>query len=187
MSFEMFFYLCFAVTMKFGSARLLIILGWAFTISVGLAFCFRWPARSDISSPTACFSSSRQAPPTVAARHRPAPKRGGLIAVLFALALFAAGSAAGCDRFPSVAMSGIPSTLLVAVAVTWKTARGFKNGPRKLSHCGNSSCVTYLIHLIIITVIVALAAPAIKTLVPAIAQRRSRTSRFWRPRDRICG
>lgn len=172
LSFEMFFYLCFGVAMKFGPTRGLIVLGCAFMISIAAGFFF--PVDGALghlvtnSLLLEFIAGAAIGWLLVTAR---LPKRGGPIAVLCALALFAAGIAAGYDRLPSVAMWGIPSMLLVAGAVIWETAHGFKIGLRKLSHFGNSSYVMYLIHLIIITATVALAAytPAIKLMEPAIA------------------
>lgn len=172
LSFEMFFYLCFGVAMKFGPTRGLIILGCAFTISITAGFFFPADgALGHLVTNSLLLEFIAGAVIGWLLTTGRLPKRGGPIAVLFALALFAAGIAAGYDRLPSVAMWGIPSTLLVAGAVIWETSHGFTKGLRWLSHFGNSSYVLYLIHLLVITFTIALApyATAIRTMEPAIA------------------
>jgi len=172
LSFEMFFYICFGVAMKLGATRGLITLGLAFTLSIATGFLF--PADGAfgrlVTNSLLLEFIAGTAVGWLLAKGR-LPQRGGPIIVLFGLVLFAAGIAAGYDRLPSVIIWGIPSTLLVAGAVIWENARGFKKALRKLSHFGNSSYVLYLIHLVIITLTIALAAevPLIRKLEPAVA------------------
>jgi len=172
LSFEMFFYLCFGLAMKFGATRGLITLGCAFTFSIVAGFLF--PMEGALlhlvtNSLLLEFIAGAAIGWLLAAGRLPA--RGGPSAVLFALALFGAGIAVGYDRLPSAVMWGIPSALLVAGAVTWETSHGFKKRLRRLSHFGNSSYALYLIHVLIITFTITLApyATAIRTTEPAIA------------------
>ena len=172
LSFEMFFYICFGVAMKLGATRGLILLGATFTISIAVGFLFAVDgAVGRLVTNSLLLEFIAGAAIGWLLVNRRLPKRGGPTVVLLAMILFGAGIAAGYDRFPSVAVWGIPSTLLVAGAVIWENAHGFKKEFRKFSHFGNSSYVLYLIHLIVITLTIALAAnvPSIKMVEPAIA------------------
>ena len=172
LSFEMFFYLCFGVAMKFGTTRGLIILGCTFSFSIATGvFSPVDGALGHLVTNTLLLEFIAGAVIGWLLATGRLPRRGGPTVFLFALALFAAGIAAGYDRFPSVAMWGLPSTLIVAGVVIWQNARGFKQGLRALSHFGNSSYVLYLIHIIIITLTITLAAhvPAIRVTEPALA------------------
>lgn len=172
LSFEMFFYICFGVAMKFGATRGLFMLGSVFTLSIVAGIFF--PAEDAlgrlVTNSLLLEFIAGAAIGWLLATGR-LPRRGGPGILLFALAMFAAGIAVGHDRLPSVFMWGIPSTVLVAGAVIWENAHGFKNEIRRLSHFGNSSYVLYLIHLLVITLTIALAAyvPAIRMTEPAIA------------------
>lgn len=172
LSFEMFFYLCFGIAMKLGATRGLVALGAVFMLSVATGFFFPTDGALGrlITNSLLLEFIAGAAIGWLLATER-LPQRGGSIVLLFALILFGVGIAVGHDRFPSVAMWGIPSTLLVAGAVIWENAHGFKNDLRKFSHFGNSSYVLYLIHLIIITLTITFAAyaPAIKMVEPALA------------------
>ena len=172
LSFEMFFYICFGFAMKFGATRGLVILGSAFTLSIAAGIFF--PAEGAlvrlVTNSLLLEFIAGAAIGWLLATGR-LPRRGGPGVLLLAIAMFAAGIAVGYDRLPSVAIWGIPSALLVAGAVIWENADGFKNAIRKFSHFGNSSYVLYLIHLLVITLAIALAAyvPAIKMMEPAAA------------------
>jgi len=172
LSFEMFFYICFSFAMKLGATRGLILLGATFTISIVAGFFFAVDgALGRLVTNSLLLEFIAGAAIGWLLVNRRLPKRGGPAVVLLAIILFGAGIAVGYDRFPSVAVWGIPSTLLVAGAVIWENAHGFKKMFRTLSHFGNSSYVLYLIHLIVITLTIALAAnvPSIKMVEPAIA------------------
>lgn len=172
LSFEMFFYLCFGVAMKFGTARGLIILGCTFTFSIVATLFFPMNgALGHLVSNTLLLEFIAGAAIGWLLITGRLPQRGGPTVLLLAFGLFAAGIAAGYDRFPSVATWGLPSTLLVAGVVIWENACGFKQWLRALSYFGNSSYVLYLIHIVIITLTITLAAhvPAIRTTEPALA------------------
>ncbi|MBK6414307.1 acyltransferase [Sphingopyxis sp.] len=172
LSFEMFFYLCFGIAMKLGATRGLVILGAVFMLSIATGFFFPIEGALGrlITNSLLLEFIAGAAIGWLLATGR-LPRRGGSVVLLLAISLFGAGIAFGYDRFPSVAMWGIPSTLLVAGAVIWENSLGFKKELRKFSHFGNSSYVLYLIHLIVITLTITLAAhvPAIKMVEPALA------------------
>lgn len=172
LSFEMFFYLCFGVAMKLGATRGLVILGAVFMLSITTGFFFPIDgALGRLVTNSLLLEFIAGAAIGWLLTTGRLPQRGGSAVLLLALLLFGAGVAAGYDRFPSVAVWGIPSTLLVAGAVIWENSLGFKKELRKFSHFGNSSYVLYLIHLIVITLTITLAtyAPAIKMAEPALA------------------
>ena len=99
------------------------------------------------------------------------PVRWGAALTGAGVALFVAGIALGYERLPSAISWGIPSAVLVLGLVTWEAARGASPAVRRLGKLGDSSYVLYLIHILVITLAVAIshALPPAMVLEPPVA------------------
>jgi exopolysaccharide production protein ExoZ len=152
LSYEVYFYLCFAVIMALGSIRGLSALTIFFLTSIvaGIALDIDQPIVGVVTNPlllefvvgawVACYLlSEANIHPMIAN-----------LMIVAGLAGFSIGLGVGYSRFPSTVMWGFPSALLVGGLVF----KEFGDRPLKLikeiSFLGDSSYSLYLLHIMLI-------------------------------------
>lgn len=172
LAFEMFFYICFAVTMIAGLNRGLVILTAFFLISIATG-AFLPIDHSGWNLVTSSLLLEFLAGAIIGwllARDA-LPEKGGHALILMSVIIFTGGIIWGYDKLPSVLMWGIPSTLLVAGAVIAESGREAPFLIKRIGHFGDSSYALYLVHILVITVVVQLALlfPIMSKLEPALA------------------
>lgn len=172
LSYEMFFYLCFGLAMMLSLTRGLIVLGAVFLALIGLGIFLpdKGPALQLVTN-TLLLEFLAGAVIGWLAHFGRLPLRWGAPLVAASVALFLAGIAIGYDRVPSAISWGVPSALLVLGLVTWETASGASPVVRQLGKLGDSSYVLYLIHILVITLAVAIShvLPPAMVLAPPVA------------------
>lgn len=172
LAYEMFFYLCFAVTMMAGLNRGLAILTAFFLISIASG------ALLPIDNPVWNLMTNSLLLEFIGGAiigwmlvKNILPKRGGYTLILISVTIFIGGIIWGYDKLPSVVMWGVPSSLLVSGVVIAESAREAPIWIRRIGHFGDSSYALYLVHILVITVVVqlALSFPAMNQIEPALA------------------
>lgn len=158
LSYEIFFYLCFAAVMGFGLTRGLWLLVVMFVCLVGAGFLFQpsYPALHVITDSLLLeFVAGAAIGYLLKAGHL--PLRAGVLSFASSIVLFIAGGAYGYHRLLTIISWGIPSALLVAGVACLEVRRGANSIVRAVGRFGDSSYVLYLIHILIITVSLPLA------------------------------
>lgn len=156
LSFEMYFYICFALALFLGLRRGLIILSAYYLISVVAGF-FLTPHSSigSVASNSLLLEFVGGAWLGLAFAHglrvRPRP---GAILVVMALALFVSGFWLPFERLPSVISWGVPSLLLVTGALAFEPRLRTVAG-RGVAKLGDSSYLLYLSHILVIDLLIA--------------------------------
>lgn len=171
LSYEMFFYFCFAAARSFGLTRGIILLGLGFgtAIAVGLAWNPTHPVPHLMTNSLllefllGCVAGWLYV-------HRQLPLRWGWWLFGTAVALFVGGLAIGYERLPTVVVWGAPSLLLVLAVVCLEARGGASRTIRVLGRLGDSSYVLYLIHVLIIALALHFASivPATSGIDPAL-------------------
>jgi exopolysaccharide production protein ExoZ len=155
LSFEMYFYICFAVALLAGLRRGLLILSVYYLLST-VADHFLAPQSSigHVTSDSLLLEFAGGAWLGYAFAHGWAVRpRTGAALVLLALILFASGFWLDYERLPSVVSWGVPSFLLVTGALAFepwfRTAAG-----HALAKLGDSSYLLYLSHILVIDLMI---------------------------------
>lgn len=161
LSYELYFYLCFAVAMRFGFRLGMTVLGAYFAISIVVGIAIR-PAPETVAH---VFTNSllleflagvfigylvvsKFSPNAIIAR--------GMIAC--GLVGFCFGFALGYQRLPALLTWGVPSTLLVAGAVFQEVQARAPPRLYRIAWLGDSSYSLYLLHVLLIDcILMALA------------------------------
>lgn len=156
LSFEMYFYLCFAIALIAGLRRGLLILSAFYLGSVALGYLLAPPSASGhVITDSLLLEFIAGAWLGYAFAHgiriRPAT---GSVLIILALALFASGFWFDYERLPSVIAWGIPSLFLVggALALEPKLTSGFA---RQIAKLGDSSYLLYLSHILVLDLLIA--------------------------------
>jgi exopolysaccharide production protein ExoZ len=153
LSYEMFFYLCFALTMALGLNRGLIFLSTIFAILVLVGLVFE-PKSSALHLATNSllveFVGGMAIGWLVKRNIAPRSRAGTWIAV--AIGLYMAGAWYGFSRLPSAVVWGVPSVLLVLGAVGWELKHRAGSMTELIGGLGDSSYSLYLTHILLITV-----------------------------------
>lgn len=151
LSFELYFYAVFGVTMLAGARRGV----WALTaffvgsIAAGLVF-----GRGSIVTDSLLLEFLAGVWIGRVTRQTTLPRWAGHATLATAAVGYLAGLALGYERGPSAIMWGVPSALLVAGAVLIERAGGGA-GIRRASVLGDSSYSLYLCHILLISIAVA--------------------------------
>jgi len=158
LSYEIFFYGCFAAVMGFGLTRGLLLLTAMFMCLAGAGFLLQpsYPALHVITDSLLLEFVAGAAIGCLLKAGR-LPLRAGALILALSIVLFIAGGAYGYHRFPTIISWGIPSVLLVAGVACLEVQRGASSLVRVMGRFGDSSYVLYLIHILIITVSLPLA------------------------------
>lgn len=156
LSFEMYFYICFALALFIGLRRGLLLLSVCYVFCT-LARLFLVPQSTValLMSDSLLLEFVFGAWLGYAFAHgfRIQPRLGGAL-IIAALALFSSGAWLHYERLPPVISSGIPSLLLVTGGLTFEPWLRFSAG-RKVAKLGDSSYLLYLSHILIIDVLIA--------------------------------
>jgi len=172
LSYEMFFYLCFGLAMTLSLTRGLFVLGTVFVglIALGVFIPNKGPALHLVTNTLLLEFLAGTVIGWLAHAGR-LPLRWGPVLTGAGVAMFVGGIAIGYKWAPSAISWGIPSAVLVLGLVTWETARGASTTVRRLGKLGDSSYVLYLIHVLVVTLAVAIshALPANLALAPPLA------------------
>ncbi|MFA7603254.1 MAG: acyltransferase [Novosphingobium sp.] len=157
LSFEMYFYICFGLAMMLSLTRGLIVLGAAFmgAIALGQLLPDKGSAMWLVTNPLLLEFLAGAAIGWLAHAGR-LPLRWGPALTGLGVALFGAGIVIGFDRLPSAVSWGVPSAVLVLGLVSWELRSGAAPAVRRLGKLGDSSYVLYLIHVLMITLALAL-------------------------------
>lgn len=172
LSYEMFFYVCFAAAMGVGLTRGFVLLATAF---VGLIFAGsllqpRWIVLHVVTNSLLLEFIAGVAWGWLLKTGR-LPVRAGAGCVMLSVLLFVSGAVYGYDRLPSVLAWGGPSALLILGVVCLEVRYGASKPLRAIGRLGDSSYVLYLIHILLITLVVAFAKanPALLSVNAAVA------------------
>lgn len=156
LSFEMYFYLCFAFALLVGLRRGLLILSAYYALST-VAGHFLAPHSSigSLASNSLLLEFAGGAWLGYAfANGLDVRPRVGTTLVVTALALFISGFWLPVERLPSVVSWGIPSLLLVTGALAFEPWLRTTAG-RTLAKLGDSSYLLYLSHILVIDLLIA--------------------------------
>ncbi len=168
LSFEMYFYLIFGVALMIGLFRGILMLSVFFCAMIMLGI-----AAGPFQQPLAMVTSSLLIEFIFGAWiayltiNWKLPRWLGLAAILGSIGLFAAGLAVGYETLPSIIIWGIPSALLILGVVVVEDYH-VPSFVRKLSPLGDSSYTLYLAHILMITLLIAVAKPAGLSSVPIL-------------------
>ena len=168
LSYELYFYICFAALMRLPALMTLIALTTFFvgSIIVGLLV--------GLSGPTAIMTS-----PLILefcagcwlgyfyARKNVGSRVVGTSLVVAGVILFVAGALMDYRTVPLSVVWGVPSILLVAGCLIVEQAGPLPKRLRQASHLGDSSYVLYLIHILFITIALDLGLKALVPMEPA--------------------
>lgn len=162
LSFELYFYLIFAVSLTMGlsSRGRVMVLSVFFTLSVAIGAMMH-------PHPQTVFGLARLAGDSlllefvagawialIFSRPSPPPLWLGWSAVAVGVATFAISVLVGYERFPTVLIWGVPSTLLVFGAVCLERHGVGLSLFRKLTPLGESSYALYLVHAVLLQAMV---------------------------------
>ena len=156
LSFEMYFYLCFALALIVGVRSGLIALSAFFFVSVlGGRLLLPTSPVSKVMTDSLLLEFATGAWLAVAyARGFGVGKKVGAVLIVVAVALFASGFWLDYHKLPSVISWGIPSLLLVTGVLAFESQMKSKTG-HFFGRLGDSSYLLYLSHVLIIDLILA--------------------------------
>ena len=160
LSFEMYFYISFAIFMLLGLNRGLLALTGFYLGAIILFHVFDLSRFFLIGGNSLLLEFIAGCAIGWILKVGRMPARGGWLAIGLALLLFAAGIWFGFDRLPSVVIWGVPSTLLVLGCIMVENAAGAVPVIRKVGILGDSSYALYLVHILVITVALTAAKAA---------------------------
>ncbi len=147
LSYEVYFYICFAAAMMLGRARGLI----ALAVFFGLAVAAR--PFADTTSTLVDFLTNGLLLEFLAgagigwlALNGKLARVPGLLLIIVSVALFAAGIMYGYKRHAAVLMWGVPSIALIAGVVSYESRRAVPALVQRIGHFGDGSYVLYLMH-----------------------------------------
>ncbi|SIN60368.1 Peptidoglycan/LPS O-acetylase OafA/YrhL, contains acyltransferase and SGNH-hydrolase domains [Parasphingorhabdus marina DSM 22363] len=168
LAYEMYFYLIFGIAMIFGLLRGLILLSLFFTISMALGLFVR-PENAF----TGLMTNSLLAEFLIGAwiawvtLRVKFPGWLGYLSVAGSVILYAGGIVIGYESLPSALIWGVPSAMLVfgAVVLERHVQPAFVT---QLSPLGDSSYTLYLAHILLITILIALAQVVQLTMLPIL-------------------
>ena len=168
LSYEMFFYICFGFAMMLSLTRGLIVLFVVFGALIAVGHFSEMTSYDFvvITNPLLAEFLAGTAIGWLAHKGLLPLKWGPALTVL-GIALFVAGIVADYTRWPSPAVWGVPSAILVLGIVSWETARGASPVIQRLSRLGDSSYVLYLIHILVIAIGVELSRALPYSLLPS--------------------
>lgn len=156
LSFEVYFYLCFAAFMILGSLKGLLVMSAFFLLSIAVGAEFRADNAAlhiVANSLLIEFLAGAWIGFFYVSEFRLSPTVSNLL-VLISLALFLAGLAFGYHRLPSVLIWGVPSSLLITGSVFRERAGKLPDLINGASYLGDSSYSLYLMHLLMIGILV---------------------------------
>ncbi|NTZ43960.1 acyltransferase [Altererythrobacter sp. SALINAS58] len=153
LSYEMYFYIWFGMTMVLGLNRGLLVLLIAFILMMSAGLVLQ-PSDPFVHLATSSLLVEFLAGAALGwlAVQGYLPLRLGAASLTLSFALFGAGLLYGYDRVPTAIVWGIPSALLVAGVVCLELRKGASTMVRWLGLLGDSSYVLYLIHILIIAI-----------------------------------
>ena len=156
LSFEMYFYLCFAIALCAGLRRGIQLLTAFYVLSVGVGILLRpQSSAGHVLTDTLLleFMAGAWLGYAFSRGLRVQPRIGGVM-VVTSLLLFASGFWLDYERLPSVVAWGVPSLMLVAGALALE--RQLQSGiGRAVAKLGDSSYLLYLSHVLVIDVLLA--------------------------------
>jgi len=168
LTYELYFYLVFAVVMLLGPTRGIVALTGIFLISIVLGVVLRAEAPATGLATNSLLLEfimgvwiARLTSSTVL------PKAAGWLALALAIGCYAAGLAWGYNRLPSVIIWGIPSGILIAGAIVLEQRKSVLSLRlfQRLSWLGDSSYSLYLSHMLIISLVMHIRTFQISLLV----------------------
>lgn len=170
LSYEMFFYLCFGLAMLLPPGRGLIALTAAFLVAIGLGTLVqdKGPVLL-LATNTLLLEFLAGAGIGWLAITDRLPTRLGPWITGLAVALFLLGIGVGYERLPTAIGWGVPSALLVLGIIAWERGKGASPAVRRLGRLGDSSYVLYLIHILVVTMAIALCHALGLRPAPALA------------------
>jgi exopolysaccharide production protein ExoZ len=168
LSYELYFYICFAALLRLSARMTLIALTMFFvgSIIVGLLINFRGPT-AIITNPLILEFCAGCWLGYFYARRNVGSRGVGISLVISGIILFVAGALVDYRTVPLSVIWGIPSILLVAGCLIAERAGPLPKWARQASHLGDSSYVLYLIHILCITIALDLGLNALVPMEPA--------------------
>ena len=156
LSFEMYFYLCFAGALFAGLRRGLLLLSifYAICVGVGLVAGPQSPWIQLVTDSLLLEFIAGGWLGLAFAQGFTVRRRAGALLMITALAMFASGFWLDYERFPSVASWGVPSVLLVTGALPFEPIFRSRIG-HIVAKMGDSSYLLYLSHVLILDLLIA--------------------------------
>lgn len=156
LSFELYFYLCFAIFMTLGLLIGLCAMTLFFLVSIASGIAFH-SGGEFLHLATNTLLLEFLAGACIAYFFVSGAHLGKItvdILLFFALAAFLGSFAYGYNRLPSILSWGVPSALLIVGSVFGERASDLPRTVQRLSFLGDSSYSLYLLHLLIIDLLV---------------------------------
>lgn len=168
LSYELYFYICFAALLRLSALMALVSLTIFFvgSIIVGLLTGFSGPT-AIVTNPLILEFCSGCWLGYFYARRNVGSRVVGASLVVAGLILFIAGALVDYRTVPLSVIWGIPSILLVAGCLIVEQAGPLPKRLKQASHLGDSSYVLYLIHILCITIALDLGLKALVPMEPA--------------------
>jgi exopolysaccharide production protein ExoZ len=152
LSYEIYFYICFAIFMILGLTRGLLAMTFFFMISIAAGLVVQF-GNTGLQLATNSLLieflfGAWIAYVFVSGAHLSLTLANTL--VVLGVALFMIGIALGYNRLPTVLTWGVPSALLIAGSVFKERGGGLSGFVQRYSYLGNSSYSLYLLHVLLI-------------------------------------
>ena len=168
LSFELFFYLCFATILRLRALTAVILLTVLFVATIGIGFFVRFPGPLRIAHDplilefiAGCWLAyfyNRMRFGTLAL---------GLASVCIGVLMFIGGALIGYGSLPFFIVWGAPSIFIVGGALMMEQSERLSAAKLKwLGHLGDSSYTLYLIHVLIISIALDFGLRSIAPLPP---------------------
>ncbi|MCW2369205.1 acyltransferase family protein [Sphingobium sp. B11D3D] len=147
LSYEVYFYLCFATAMLLGRQRgFLILCGFFILMIASRPFLDTGNAFIDLATNGLLIEFLTGAAIALWLTYRKPSLEFGRTLVIGAILVFLAGFALEENALPKVVLWGIPSCILIAGVVAWESNSGASNIVNALARFGDSSYILYLTH-----------------------------------------
>ena len=168
LSFELYFYLCFALLLWLAPLPALLILTMFFgaSVAVGFVLPFDEPIETATSPLILEFIAGAWLGYFYIRRHNQSSLLGLILAGLGLILFILANALFDHRTAPLTLIWGLPSVLIVAGVLMFEQARPLPQFLQKVSHLGDSSYVLYLIHILCIAIALRLGLKALVPLGP---------------------
>jgi len=159
LSYEVYFYVCFGISMLLGLTRGLLALTAFFGMAITAGIVFGYSNFAGLvftNSLLIEFLFGAWIGYAIVSKLRLSDRSANLL-LLAALSLFGAGIAFGYSRLPSLLTWGVPSAMLVAGLVFREGNASIPSAIKKFAFLGDSSYSLYLLHVVLIDAAIFLA------------------------------
>jgi exopolysaccharide production protein ExoZ len=158
LSFEIYFYVCFAVGLLFAGRRGLIAVTITFLVCVamGMIAKFEHPALNVLTNTLLLEFLAGAWIAVAVLGSKPVDARLPMLLVVFAIVAFVAPLAFDCSKIPTVVLWGVPSAMLILGLSAQERWHGAPRWMRSFAFLGDASYALYLMHILMLDLTLAL-------------------------------